>query len=467
MSSKKKRLYTVLEVKKRELDSRLYFAVKAAERGFSTVISKKTYLNNRVDLMKTGILLDKSLGPKHLKPILKFKKAGHRICSFDEEGLLFYNPETLCKHRMATDCLNEIDYFFCWGENDRNAILKYCSLDPNKVVKTGNCRIDVLKGRMKNVLSEDAKKIKEKYGKFILCNTNFSYVNYQSPREDIDTIIESYKILGKRDDKTLEIDKKKLNVQMETRKKLLEFFKIFSKRFPDKKILIRAHQSENVEYWKKYLKSYNNIILVKDHSTSAASWMLASDLNISTNCTTGVESKILNTITFNYLPVKEDISFYNLPNKINKNIFSNEELLSELEKLYLNQTYQKNFDKDKIDYIKKHIYNADSNIDSAEIMLNFLDKVSSNLKILNEKDKKSNFIYYNYFRLKRFIKNLYYKTKKNSFGNRMYDLYLRKNPGWDFEEVKNRTLKIGETLNIENLRVFEIYPDMICIEKNN
>ncbi len=47
----------------------------------------------------------------------------------------------------------------------------------------------------------------------------------------------------------------------------------------------------------------------------------------------------------------------------------------------------------------------------------------------------------------------------------MYDLYLRKNPGWDFEEVKKRTLKIAETLDIENLKVFEIYPDMICIEK--
>ena len=34
------------------------------------------------------------------------------MCSFDEEGLLFYNPETLCKSRMAPDCLNEIDYFF-------------------------------------------------------------------------------------------------------------------------------------------------------------------------------------------------------------------------------------------------------------------------------------------------------------------------------------------------------------------
>ena len=45
MLSQKKRLYTVLEVKKRELDSRLYFAVKAAERGFSTVISKKNNLN--------------------------------------------------------------------------------------------------------------------------------------------------------------------------------------------------------------------------------------------------------------------------------------------------------------------------------------------------------------------------------------------------------------------------------------
>ena len=41
--------------------------------------------------------------------------------------------------------------------------------------------------------------------------------------------------------------------------------------------------------------------------------MLASELNISTNCTTGVESKILNTLTLNYLPVKEDISYYNLP----------------------------------------------------------------------------------------------------------------------------------------------------------
>ena len=99
--------------------------------------------------------------------------------------------------------------------------------------------------------------------------------------------------------------------------------------------------------------------------------MLASELNISTNCTTGVESKILNTLTLNYLPVKEDISYYNLPNKINKNISSNEELLLELEKLYSNQVYEKNSDNDKINYIKKYVYNADSNIDSAEIMLNF------------------------------------------------------------------------------------------------
>ena len=47
----------------------------------------------------------------------------------------------------------------------------------------------------------------------------------------------------------------------------------------------------------------------------------------------------------------------------------------------------------KINYIKKYIYNADSNIDSAEIMLNFLDKVSDNLIIVNEADKKSNFLY--------------------------------------------------------------------------
>ena len=176
-----------------------------------------------------------------------------------------------------------------------------------------------------------------------------------------------------------------------------------------------------------------------------------------------MNQKILNTLTLNYLPVKEDISYYNLPNKINKNISSNEELLLELEKLYSNQVYEKNSDNDKINYIKKYVYNADSNIDSAEIMLNFLDKVSDNLIIVNEADKKSNFFYNNFFKLERYIKNLYHKTKKNSLSNTMYDLYLRKNPGWDFNEVKNRILKIAETLNIENLKVFEIYPNMICI----
>ena len=66
-----------------------------------------------------------------------------------------------------------------------------------------------------------------------------------------------------------------------------------------------------------------------------------------------------------YLPIKEDTSYYILPNKINKNIYSNKELFSELEKFYTNQVYQKKFEEDKMDYIKKYIYNADSNIDSA------------------------------------------------------------------------------------------------------
>ena len=45
-------------------------------------------------------------------------------------------------------------------------------------------------------------------------------------------------------------------------------------------------------------------------------------------------------------------------------------------------------------------------------MLNFLDKVSDNLIIVNEADKKSNFFYNNFFKLERYIKNLYHKTKK-------------------------------------------------------
>ena len=36
-----KRIYLILEVKKRELDSRCYFAIKSCLNGYETVMSKK------------------------------------------------------------------------------------------------------------------------------------------------------------------------------------------------------------------------------------------------------------------------------------------------------------------------------------------------------------------------------------------------------------------------------------------
>ena len=76
----------ILEVKKRELDSRCYFAIKACLQGYSVMISKKESFYKNKNYLKSGLVFLKSYGPNYYNEIKKIKKIGHQICAMDEEG---------------------------------------------------------------------------------------------------------------------------------------------------------------------------------------------------------------------------------------------------------------------------------------------------------------------------------------------------------------------------------------------
>ena len=84
----KKRIYLMFEVKKRELEARLYFALVAALKDYSIVVGNKADIWARRNLLRPGIVIFKSLGPGNIDMVNDCIKAGHEVVAWDEESLV-------------------------------------------------------------------------------------------------------------------------------------------------------------------------------------------------------------------------------------------------------------------------------------------------------------------------------------------------------------------------------------------
>ena len=68
------RIYSVIENKKRELDSRVFFALAMNEKNYSVGFGKKQNLYQYSNYSKKGLFLLKSIGPRNYEKILNLKK---------------------------------------------------------------------------------------------------------------------------------------------------------------------------------------------------------------------------------------------------------------------------------------------------------------------------------------------------------------------------------------------------------
>ena len=171
-----KRIYTVIENKKRELDSRIFFALAMNERNYSVGFGKKQNLYQYSNYIKKGLFLMKSIGPRNYDKILNLKKNGHQVSSWDEEGFVIFNDE-FTKIRNDVRCLKEIDYLYTWGSEQNKNLQNVFPQFQKKIISTGHPRFDLLKKENRFFLEHDAQKIRDKYGKFILVVTKFGVGN--------------------------------------------------------------------------------------------------------------------------------------------------------------------------------------------------------------------------------------------------------------------------------------------------
>tara|TARA_B100000795_G_scaffold201567_1_gene155394 strand:- start:1508 stop:2914 length:1407 start_codon:yes stop_codon:yes gene_type:complete len=464
-----KRIYLILEIKKRELDSRCYFAIKACLQGYSTMISKKESFYKNKNYLKSGYVFLKSCGPNYYNEIKKIKKLGHKICVMDEEGIMYFSVEDYTERRIYEKNLDYLDYIFTWGNDDHQIVTNVLDKYKNKIFKTGSPRIDVLKKPTSEIYQNEAKEIKKKYQDFFLFNTFFTYTNHFY-KTDKHNHLETLQARGFSKDSTIYKTGLKMQIfQEKILKEAINFVEKFAIKFSDKKLIIRPHPSENHELWFNLSKKYKNIETIYDEK-SACSWILASEFAISSNCTTSVEAFLLGKLNYNFRPFKNDDVEFKLPKITGINISSADEMIQKIDnfsKLNIDHdNYKKNYEK-KISDLNNYFENLNENSCSIENIINIIEK-SKEFNNTKKNDNYSGFVFFYYLKLLRKINvfRSYFRNFLKKKENRDTEFAIQKFPGLSKKELENR---IKETCNAmklkEKFKVIEKFPGSFLIEK--
>ena len=438
--SEKKRIYLTLETQRRELDSRIFFACIAANKNYSVVIGKKNSLYKYSPFFKKGLFIFKSMGLNNIKPSKILKKQGHRLFAWDEEGLTVSDPIVI-KKRVMKECLENLDYIFTWGIKQKKILTNIFPEFSKKFQETGHPRFDLFYNEMKKFYKHNNG---QSENNFILVTSKFPKGN-PLPKGDVIPRFEKH-----------------YYNQVSSQQKLFsEYLKIIKKInyiYPDQKIFIRPHPAENIDIWRQQVKNIKNTFIITNNE-STCNLISKCKFLICTNCTTGVEAYFLNKYSINYEIIEDKENDYDLVKATCETIKSEDELFNKISEIIskenLNKKLIQPYDQIKI---KEHIANYDMKYFSVDKILNFLKDSLVDLS----KDKRTNYLYFNIFKLVRYLKNIYYSKKNQNTYH--YKLSSQKFDKIDLLDLQTKSENICNNLNLKKVNIKEIYPGLYRFE---
>ena len=175
----KRYLYLLIEMQKRELDSKILLALEALNNGYKVAISKKTRLFEKLHVIEPGIIFFKSFGPNYNNYLDDIISNGHKITGMDEEGLQVTHKSMIVGPRFSNKCLEHLSLLFAWGDYAKKIYSSYAFNQKInlKITSCGHPRMDLIKKPLINFYLKKAKKIKKKYGNYILIASQFPRYN--------------------------------------------------------------------------------------------------------------------------------------------------------------------------------------------------------------------------------------------------------------------------------------------------
>jgi len=310
MTLSKKWIYLPVEVKSRELISKLFFANLATRTGFGVFIGRNG-MNISRDVFPRGVYFDKCLSP-HKIAFHKYQveTLGNTLVSLDEESLIVDMKEH-AQQRLTQESIDLSSIIFTWGREEASVINeRYDARE--KVHVFGSPRIDVWRPEYQYIYEREIRDIKRRFGDFILVNSNFGAGVLPESRYNDEV-------------------RKYFEFTSNLRSEFLRLIRRIATEFPSRNVILRPHPGEEQGLWASLEAQFpSNVHIILEGSVSP--WIRASSLLIHHCCTTAVEASIARTPIISYEPPLDGYPdyepFHDLPSALSRRMTRPEDVLS-------------------------------------------------------------------------------------------------------------------------------------------
>jgi surface carbohydrate biosynthesis protein len=309
-----------VETLNREFDGKLLLALHATERGWRTTIGKRSTLHDNASMFPHSIYFSKDFRAGNRSMFRILAGLGDIIVGLDEEGLVDFSDEFRLM-KMEPEVLGYLRVAFAWGENDARIDRLARGMADKPVVVTGNPRVDMLRPELSPYFASEVAGIRERYGHFVLFNTNFSVVNHfisdHTRFKVADWVAE---------EKATEMKSGMLAHKARLLDSFLKLIPELSRALAPYPLVIRPHPSENRQTWIDVTEGLENVHVV--HEGNVVAWLTAADVLIHNGCTSAVEASVLGTPALSYRPVQQPGWDLDLPNGLSLEFEAPEDLIA-------------------------------------------------------------------------------------------------------------------------------------------
>lgn len=309
-----------VETQVREFDAKLLLGCIAVESGFPVIIGSRAFLHFRVDSIPRGVYLAKSMRSLSIRMFDILRKLGHEIVAWEEEALLREPDLEYYRRRLSPITMRQVSHLIAWGPDDANAFRKYPGYHGVEIHITGNPRIDLMRPELREFYRADADAIRERFGDFVLVNTNFAEVNHFYPK------LNEFKKAMEKDgtDAANRFDIGKCRHKLALYNHFLEMLPLLCESMGSSNVVVRPHPTESHDIWNDLAARCGNLHVANDGNIIP--WLMAAQALIANSCTTQVEAAVLGTPTVNYQPVKSEMVDFELPGLVSRCVSSLDEL---------------------------------------------------------------------------------------------------------------------------------------------
>jgi len=332
MASPRTTLIIPVESQVRELDAKLLLGCAAAERGFSVIIGSRAFVHYGIAAMPRGVYLAKSMRSLSNRMFKILRQLGHEIVAWDEEALVRVPAEDYYRRRLSPKTMGLVSHLFAWGEDDAEMFRKYPEYSGIPIHVTGNPRIDLIRPEVRGYFDAQVADIRDRFGEFVMVNTNFGYVNAFVSRLDLMQKPQHPGAQPSLGENTVGMTPEFARSLAEHKQALFEYFRemvpALAGALSDRTIVVRPHPSESHTAWQDAAHGHENVHIVNEDNVIP--WLMAAKVLVHNGCTTAVEAAVLGMPAVAYRPVRDKAVDLELPNALSYEAHDLDDLLTKV-----------------------------------------------------------------------------------------------------------------------------------------